>query len=131
MPDQGVVARVEDRVGVDRLEELHAKRRELIAQAAPLRARYDDRVFDMWRKTQLASIAMKIRGLAVEEGKKVTEASIEESAHADPKYVDIITQAIADRAKLQELENQITEIQERIVRDTALIGYARTELGIT
>jgi hypothetical protein len=56
-------------------------------------------LFDASRKARLALIAAEIRDGYAEKGEKVTEARIEELAHAHPDYQKWISTSTIDRAR--------------------------------
>lgn len=120
---------LEMRAGLRPLEELLHERAELVESAAPLRARHGN--FGTWddiRKTELAKIAQAIRAGAVRDNVKLTEAAISDAAHSDPRYIECITTATKERARLAVLENHIQSINDRILRDQALARFAAAEL---
>lgn len=135
-PD-GVVARtplgdLEAKIGVLPLEELLAERDTLVKEAADLRARHGPfGTWDSLRKVQLSTVQMLVRAKALEKETKVTEAFIEQTAHAHDDYVAFITQGTTDKARWAVIENQIESINDTIQRGNALIRYsaAETHLG--
>lgn len=132
MPDNVVsrspMAHIEDRIGVTPIEELLADRQTLVEAVADLRAMYGPfGTFDAKRKVLLATVAMKARATAQAQGAKVTEASLDETAHASPEYTDFITQATLDRSKLTVLESKIEAIDHTITRSNAVVRYVAAE----
>lgn len=135
-PDQVIArdarAELEARIGIEPLESLLAERHELVQQVADLRARHGS--FGTWgdlRKTELATIAQSIRARAIAETRKMTEAAIEEAAHADPRYVEFITDATRERARLTIAEDRIQAINDRIMRDQALARFVSAEAHLS
>lgn len=122
------LAEIEDRLGVRPLEELHAKRRELLEQIAPLRSLHGPfGLFDAQRKILLATLAMKARAIAVRENSKVTEAALTDLSHASPEYAEAITTATLERSRLTMLEAKVQDIEDEIRRSDAVIRYLSAE----
>jgi hypothetical protein len=87
-------AEIQQRMGIPPIEELLAERDDLVRQVAPLRAVHGSYgTYDAYRKIELAVIAQIVRAEAAAKGTKVTEAFIEEAAHASDRYLDFITKA--------------------------------------
>lgn len=123
---------VETRMGIEPLEQLQAKRRELVGEIAELRARYGSfGTTDAERKIRLATIRMKVRAQIVADGVKMTEAAIDDMAHSDPGYVQFITETTRGRASLQIQEDEITCIDEAIRRDQSLASFLTAEARLT
>jgi len=119
---------IEDRMGIVPLEELLAERDDLVQQIAPLRARHGPGgTYNDLRKVELASVAQIIRAGAVRDGVKLTEAAIEETAHADARYVDWVTTATREKAELAVLENRILGISEMVFRGNAVARFLASE----
>lgn len=119
---------LESRIGIDHLDELQARRHELVRDVAGFRAKYGPfGSADNLRKIELSRIAAIIRAAAVRDGVKLTEAAIQEAAHADARYVEHVTRATNERAEHAILEDQIQAIDERIMRGQALARFAASE----
>lgn len=131
-PDQ-VVARparreVEERMGIAPLEELLEERRTLVRQVASLRARYGPfGTADNLRKIELSRLGAILRAQATERQEKVTEAKLDEMAHADPRYTDFVTIQTRERADWIILEDAIQAIEDQIRRDNTLASYLTAE----
>lgn len=122
---------IENRVGIGHLDQLHERRRALIQQVAPLRALHGSfGKFDALRKQKLAAFAEIVRADYAEKGKKITEARIDQLAHAYPGYIQWLTDMLNEHAEMINLENEIRDIDDQIVRETSLIGYARSEMKL-
>ena len=122
---------LESRVGITPLEELLAKRAALVGEAAPLRAKYGPGgTWDALRKATVSTIAMKLRAQATLKGDKVTEAALDQAAHADEAYGALITRATEERAALMILDDQIQAIQDEIQRGNVLGRFAAAELHL-
>jgi len=123
---------VEHRIGIEPIDQLLHDRSELVKQVSSLRARYGS--FGTWdaiRKTELAKVAQLVRAEKARDGGKVTEALIEESAHADGRYVDQIIRATEERAEWAKLEDQIQAINDKISRDQALCRFVAAEVSLS
>lgn len=119
-------------MGVPPLESLLAERDELVKQVAPLRAKHGPfGTFDALRKVELATIAASVRARAVEQEKKVTEAAIDEAAHASARYAGFIAQATNEKANWAELENKIAGINDTINRGQAIARYLAAEVSLS
>jgi chorismate mutase len=118
----------EIRMSLVPLEELLAERDDLVQQVARLRARHGS--FGTWdaeRKLKLAQLSAVVRAQAALEGKKITEAGIEESAHAHPEYAGFIADAVSEKADWILLENRIAGIQDTIQRGNVVGRYLALE----
>lgn len=119
---------LEARIGIEPLESLLAERHELVQHVADLRARHGP--FGTWgdlRKTELATIAQSLRARALKDNVKMTEAALTDAAHADARYIEFITEATKERARLTIAEDRIQAINERILRDNALAKFVTAE----
>lgn len=117
---------IEARVGIPSLDTLQAERRALVAQIAPLRALYGPfGGFDARRKVLLAVCAKEARDGAKDV--KLTEAAIQDAAHAHDAYRDWLDRSEVERTEYIVLEDAITALTERIHRDNALIRYVTSE----
>ena len=124
------MADVESRIGVEPIEVLLAQRRELVEKNATLQAIYGSfGTFEHQRKTELALIKAKLR--AEFTGTKVTEAQLDEGAHADPRYIAFITQATKQRAEWAMVENDLEAIDATIRRGQSITHYPAAESRLT
>lgn len=117
---------VEAAVGVKGGGELVDERTHLVRKAATLRARHGS--FGTWdheRKVLLAKLRATIRAGATVGGAKMTEAAIDDAAHAHPDYVQFITDGIIDKAKWIEAEAVIEGIDFQFYRDQAVMRLHR------
>jgi len=122
---------VEARMGLIPLEELHQERDELVSQIARLRATYGPGgTFEALRKIELSKAAAVVRAQATLEGKKVTEAYLDEMAHCSDGYIQFITQATTDRADWIVLEERITSIEFTIQRGQCVGRFLAAEAGL-
>lgn len=122
------MALLEERLGLDPVSEMMARRERLVDQVADLRAKHGSwGTWDHARKTELATIKMVLRAQAQRDGVKVTEASLEDSAHADPRYMEFVTNATVERANLTRLEAKIETIDATIQRANTLTRYLQAE----
>ena len=137
MPPDTVVAfdgrrELESRIGIEPLDTLLAERHDLVGQVADLRARFGGfGTYGDLRKIELARIAQLIRAQALNEKVKMTAAEVDDAAHSDPRYAELVITATKERATWSLLEDRISAIEHRIARDNALCAYARAELSLT
>jgi hypothetical protein len=125
-------ADVEEKLGVVPVEELLAERDELVKAIAPLWALYGPGgTWEAKRKILLATLAQKYRALALVDGKKVTEAAIDDQAHADDDYAAFVQRATEERDALKRLDDRVTGIGETIRRGDAICRYQTAEAGLT
>lgn len=128
----GELTALESRAEVDSLEDLHARRRHLLVQLAPLKALHGP--FGTWdakRKQLLEGLKVRHRMQLAAENTKATEGLIDALAHADPQYERFLDESTAAKAEYLTLDNELTEIAERIEgRNAALYAYsAEIKLG--
>ena len=126
------MAELEAKLGIEPIDKLLAERDELVEQSATLHARYG--AFGTWgdeRKSKLAVIAALLRAQALRDGVKVTEASLEEAAHASGEYMAAVTVATVDRAELYRLESKISNIDATIQRANMIGRYAAAEARLS
>jgi hypothetical protein len=131
MPDEvytPVMADIESRMGIDPIHILHATRAAKVAQVADLRARFGvGGTYNDLRKIELAQIAALLRAQALRDGVKLTESAIDESAHADARYMQFVADATSARAKWAILEDEIQAVDELINRGQACARFVSME----
>lgn len=122
-------SRLETRLGMQPLEELHAERDLLVTECADLHARYGPGgTYDDLRKAELMRIRAMLRAqYHAARVTSVTEARLDEEAHSHPDYTQIVTDATIGRARLYRLINGIKGIDERIDRDNRLSYHSAAE----
>src|SRR5881396_3723459 len=114
----------EMRMQIVPLEELLAERDEIVSQLARLRALYGNGgTFDALRKIELSKAAAVVRAHAMLEGKKVTEAYLDEMAHCADGYAQYITEATSQRADWIRLEERLAGIDFTINRGQAVAKF--------
>ena len=117
---------VEVALGVKPLSELLDEREHLIGKIATLRAKYGAfGTFDHERKILLAKLKTTLRAAVLDNKAKLTDAAVDEKAHAEPEYVDFIIAATRDRAEWIKLEAQVEAIDYTINRGQAVLRLAR------
>lgn len=122
------MADLEAKIGIDSLAELLAKRAELVEEVATLRAKYAAwGLADHVRKIELSRIKGRIRAQAAHDKRKVNNEQVDEEAHADGDYIDLIATMTIERTRWVRLENQIDSIDVTIMRGTALVRFAGNE----
>ena len=123
---------IEQRIGVQPIEELLDQRRTLVGKVAGLRALYGS--FGTWdarRKNLLAGVTAKLRAQYVLAGVKITEAALSDEAHASGEYATFITESTHRRAEWIRLENDVQDINDLIARDQALARHVAAEVRLT
>lgn len=121
----------EIRAQVIPLEELLAERDEIVSQLARLRAQFGaGGTYDAQRKIELSKAQAVVRAQAALEGKKVTEAYLEEAAHCADSYISFVTDATSARADWIVLEERLAGIDFTINRGQATMKFATAELGL-
>lgn len=129
--NQTPLAEVELRMSIPPIETLLADRHALVQEIAPLRARHGSfGTYADLRKIELAKVAAIIRAEAVAAPRKMTEASIEESAHSDPRYTEFVIAATEEKARYFMLEDQIGAIDDLIQRGNAVSRYLAQEVAL-
>ena len=125
------MSELEERAGIEPLDELLAERLALIAQVAPLRAKYGPGgLFDPLRKLEIATISATTRLLAAKDGVKVTEAFLDEQTHASERYAGFLAEATQERIRWITIEAKIDAIDARIFRGQSLARFAAAELHL-
>lgn len=119
------VREIESRAGVDALGALHAQRRQLLVNLAPLKALHGHNgIWDDKRKQMLEAMKVQARMALMESGQKVTEGTVDAMAYGDEHYAAFIDQGIAARIEYIRLQNEYDEIAERIrSREIELLAY--------
>ena len=119
---------VELRAGVEPIDALLHRRRELVEKVATLRAVFG--AFGTWehqRKCELSRIKSLIRLQSMRDSRKVNNDQVDEEAHEHPDYVKFVTVATRDRAEFFRLEAQIEEVDYSINRGQALLRFVASE----
>jgi hypothetical protein len=131
-PTVSTLGEIESRVGIPSIESLLAERDTLVKEAGPLRAKHGSfGTYDDERKVLLAQLAVTLRAKALETGTKVTEASLDQAAHAHPDYVRWVADAIVEKARYFELENRIDGIGDTIRRGDVIARYLTAEVSLS
>lgn len=96
-------------------DELIQQLNDVLVKRAPLAAVYGPfGTFDHVRKTLLASCRDAHRMTRLGNGEKVTEALLDDLAHADGQYVDFINAATEQRTALALLDAESTILEHRL-----------------
>lgn len=120
---------IEARVGIQGIEELHDQRRTLVSVASGLRALHGPfGSSEVRRKIILSGIRDKIRTQYQVSATKVTEAALDDKAHAAPEYIAYVDDIIQQREQLVLVENSLLEINDLITRDNTLIYHVTAEV---
>lgn len=119
---------IESRVGIEPLDELLARRAELVAEAASLYAVYGPfGTIEHRRKVALALAELQVRADFATLGEKVTEGRVDATARTHPTYLKFLEEMEAGRAQWLVTETNIQDITDRINRGNQLTRYAATE----
>lgn len=137
-PETGLVARQTDEPSVSvppevqdvivPVERLLAERRAILPEFIELDAMHGRS--GKWaeiRKMLWCSIAVRIREEAKAKNVKMTEAEIEQRAHADPEYEEFLARCIDEHKAWTTLDARLTEIEYRKVRGDRLLNLATAE----
>jgi len=118
----------EEGAGVTPLDVLHAQRHTLITDSSRIAGWYGN--FGSWdahRKSMLSLCAMRVR--LDFEGQKITEAQVDDRAHAHPEYVAFLARTDGERAAWIITQDTINGINERIKRDDHALWSRRGDMG--
>lgn len=121
----GELSALESRADIDSLEDLHARRRQILPEYAALRALHGPGgKWDAKRKALLEATKIRARMVCDAEQKKTTEGLIDAMAHGDDQYVAFVDEGIVSATRYVELETSVTEIEERIRnREFSILAY--------
>jgi hypothetical protein len=116
---------LESRAEIDSLGDLHARRRTLLIQLAPLKALHGHNgLYDDKRKQMVEACKVRARLSLTEQQQKATDAAVESMAYADGQYARFIDDGISARIDYINMQNEYDEIMERIRnRELALLAY--------
>jgi hypothetical protein len=116
----------ESRVGVDALESLHAQRRALVHEIAPLEALFGSGG-DRWtaKRRQHRDGIAKLIAASLPDGQKApSEAWLDRMANADERHKAFCEEQEAKFPRWMWLKNELTEIDEKIAnRELAIRAY--------
>ncbi len=125
------MSEIEQRIGIEPLDRLHAERDKIVTELAPLRARHGPGgVWEAQRKVEWSKLAVVLRE-GQPEGKRMTEAEIEQRAHAHDRYVQFLVTGVIEKERYFTLETQLDGIADRINRGQAIARFAAAELGLS
>jgi hypothetical protein len=97
------------------MNDLIDKLEALLHERAPLQALYGNfGTFDHTRKIILSAERDAERFAAANEGRKTTEAAIDDVARNAESYATLIARATAERTQLAHLDADITALEHRI-----------------
>lgn len=121
-------ADAEARAGAQPLAELIDEHRFVRKKVSALWAKYGPGgVAENLRKAELSRITEYLRVIAEAEGRKVTEAYLNASAHNHKDYIQFVTLMLKERAEYFELHAQMQEIEWKVNRGQAMIRYSTIE----
>lgn len=126
---------LEARAEVESLEQLHHERRELIKEWKPLAAKFkggQSASADTKRKQHRATVMTRIRaGMETKDGKEPSETMLERMANAEPEHKAYVAQLDAEYERYLELDNEISEINERIRNREICLNVYNAELRLS
>ena len=112
---------LEARIGVGSLEEREAEMDRLIHDLAPLEAEVWG--WEFQRTTLRSTLAMEYRAKLENEGKKATEALVEDLSRSDSRMVEAIAHIVTQKAKLTELTWELDKLKDRTRRENGLVYH--------
>jgi len=119
---------IEDRVGIEHIDELLARRKGFTDQMADLEARYGTYgLFDPLRKVELSIVKMQLRTEHTRDKVKFNETSLTDEAHAHPTYTEFCRGAAIDKAEHYRLTQEVAAIDATIRRANAMAHYCASE----
>ena len=119
---------IENRIGIEPIDQLLAEKNVLIEKVADLRAVYGSfGTHDASRKSELARIKGLLRAQYTKAQVKVTETMLDDEAHCHSDYTSFITRATRERAEWVRLESQVEAIDAKLFRGNAIIRYVSNE----
>ncbi len=134
MPEfDGALTALEERAEIRSLEALQADRRVLVAEYAPLAAKFKGGTTagaDSARKRHRAGIAKLILADWPKGDKEPSEAALERMANADDRHIDFCEKLENQFAKFLVLENDIADITDQIRDREESLRVFRAELGL-
>ena len=130
MPDQ-TLRDIELRVGLMPVDELNRHRAALTEQVADLRAVYGPfGSREALRKIELARLRMLIRAELLSQGTKVSEAQVDDMAHAHEAYVAFVAKQTSEAAEWTKREARLESLESLDRRSNTMTHYARTEISL-
>lgn len=119
---------MEQKIGIDPVDQLLDKRWRLVLKVADLRAKFGSQgVGEALRKVELSKIKGLVRLQALREKRKVNNEIVDEEAHASAEYQEYLITVSQERARWAKIEEAIADIDFRLYRGQALARYAASE----
>lgn len=119
---------IEDRIGIDPLDQLLAEREQLVGQAASLYAVYGPfGTAEHRRKVALAAAELQVRATLTDSGEKATEGKVDAMSRTHPTYLAYLDGLEAGRAEWLVTETKLQAITDRIQRGNVLSRYVASE----
>ena len=116
---------LEAMLGLDPIEVIHSRRRDLLTGNADLKARVET-----WDKRRKQLQAVLLCELADTLDPRPPVPILEARAYAHPRYVAFLDAARADVAAWALVDMELRHLEELVNRDQRLIGYATAEARI-
>lgn len=106
---------LENRADIDSLDQLQEQRKTLLIELAPLKAMHGNfGLYDAKRKALVSAMKVKARLLLAEKGAKTTDDIVDAEAHCDKQYTDWLDEAMVDKVRYIQLEDELDAINEQI-----------------
>lgn len=136
MPSSYMAGNVEAAASAESLEELHTFRRTLLEANAEIIAIHGSfGMYDDFRKQRLDAEKVRIRNdieSKLKPGdKRPTNDAVEEMAHECAPYKAFLDKCLSDKITVIKVQNQITEINERIRNRDQVLYHHAAELRLT
>ena len=124
---------LDDRLGIQPLDALHAERDRLTREIAPLKSLYG--AFGGWestRKMRLATVSLRIRaGWDADARGRLTEDRLDDESHADPAFVLFIDTSNLERADFIIKQAALDSVDDRIRERHTLIHHDAATARLT
>jgi len=119
---------VEADMGLRPIEQLLARRAQLIEEVSDLRAKYGSfGTYEALRKIELSRLCGLVRAVATADEERISNDVVDERAHAHPDYIDFVTTATTERARWAILEGRVQAIELYIRRGQSVASYLTAE----
>jgi len=118
----------EERMGIEPVNRLLARRWDLVNKSADLAARHGKGgTWQDIRKSEVSRIKALTRAQAGRDKRRVTEAQLDDEAHSSQEYLDLLAEATTQRAEWLRTEAKIQAIDTKIMRDQAVARFVTQE----
>lgn len=132
--DDGVLLMtdMEQKIGIDSLDALQNRRRQIMGEWKTLRALHGPpNRWEVRRKQRLEAAKVQARIDLAKTGEKVTEAMVDTTGHCQKDYDQFIEDGITSTIRYIELESEMLELSERAENRIAMIYAWGKEASLT